>query len=175
MRGGLTPASFAEKGETINPMVDQVRQLIEPWLSAERLELDDLEMVGSGKGRTLRVLVDHPDGVNLDRLTEVSNGIGRLLDDLPDLQSAYQLEVSSPGLERKLRRPEHFAKSIGRQVNVKARIDGETRVAKGELTEAGESTFVVETESGQQAFAYDTVTSARTVFKWQAQSKPGKK
>lgn len=156
-------------------MVDQIRQLIEPWLSAERLELDDVEMVGTGNGRTLRVLVDHPDGVDLDRLAEVSNGISRLLDDVDTLQAAYQLEVSTPGLERKLKRPEHFRKSIGRQVSVKARENGVTRVGKGELTSADDDGFVVSTDEGPLNFGYDVVTSARTVFKWQAQPKPGKK
>ena len=132
-------------------------------------------MVGSGAGRTLRILVDAADGVDLDRLADVSNGISRLLDDVPSLQSPYQLEVSSPGLERKLRKPAHYAKSIGRDVKVKARVDGITETASGELLAADNDGFVVSTENGEERFTYDTVTSARTVYKWQAQPKPGTK
>lgn len=159
---------------TIAHPIDDIRAIIEPWLAAEKLELDDLELVGSGGGRTLRILVDHEDGIDLDRLTEVSDGVGRLIDDLPSLQSAYQLEVSSPGLERKLKSPNHYRKSIGREVKVKARVDGQTVTARGELVGADDTTFTVETESGQMTLAYDDVTSARTVFNWTAQPKPGK-
>ncbi len=66
----------------------------------------------------LRVTVDGHE-VDLDRLAEVSRGLSRLLDDETDLQDAYQLEVTSPGLERKLRRPTHYEKSVGREVVVK--------------------------------------------------------
>jgi ribosome maturation factor RimP len=169
------PASFVERTPTIAQSTDDITALVEPWLAAERLELDDVEMVGSGNGRTLRILVDSPDGVDLDRLADVSNAISRLLDDVPSLQSPYQLEVSSPGLERKLRKPAHYVKSIGREVKIKARVDGTTTTASGELTSADEDGFVVSTDNGEEHFTYDTVTSARTVFKWQAQPKPGTK
>jgi ribosome maturation factor RimP len=169
------PASFVERTPTIAQSTDDITALVEPWLAAERLELDDVEMVGSGDGRTLRILVDSPEGVDLDRLSDVSNGISRLLDDVPILQSPYQLEVSSPGLERKLRKPSHYAKSIGREVKIKARVDGTTTTASGELTSADDDGFVVSTDTGDEHFTYDTVTSARTVFKWQAQPKPGTK
>ncbi len=169
------PASFVERTPTIAQSTDDITALVEPWLAAERLELDDVEMVGSGNGRTLRILVDAPDGVDLDRLSEVSNGISRLLDDVPSLQSPYQLEVSSPGLERKLRKPSHYKKSIGRLVKIKARIDETTTTASGELTSADDDGFVVSTNSGDESFRYDAVTSARTVFKWEAQPKPGTK
>ena len=169
------PTSFVERTPTIAQSTDDITALVEPWLAAERLELDDLEMVGSGKGRTLRILVDAPEGVDLDRLADVSNGISRLLDDVPSLQEPYQLEVSSPGLERKLRKPLHFKKSIGRHVKIKARIDGTTTATSGELTSADDDGFVVSTDSGEESFRYDTVTSARTVFKWEAQPKPGTK
>lgn len=169
------PASSVERTPTIAQSTDDITALVEPWLAAERLELDDVEMVGSGNGRTLRILVDGPEGVDLDRLADLSNGISRLLDDVPSLQSPYQLEVSSPGLERKLRKPAHFIKSIGRDVKIKARVEGTTKAASGELISADENGFVVSTDSGDEHFDYDTVTSARTVFKWQAQPKPGTK
>jgi ribosome maturation factor RimP len=167
------PASFVERTTNIAHSTDEIIELVEPWLAAERLELDDVEMVGSGDGRTLRILVDHPDGVDLDRLAVVSNGISRLLDDVADLQAPYQLEVSSPGLERKLRKPAHFVKSVGRTVKVKTRVDNTTSTLSGELAAADDSGFVIATDDAEQRFTYDSVTSARTIFEWQAQPKPG--
>ncbi len=156
--------------------VDDVRSLIEPWLAAERLELDDLELKGTGPGRTLRVVIDSADPIDLDRIAEVSNGIGRLLDNDVDIDEPYQLEVTSPGLERLLRTPRHFQKSVGREVTMKIRRDGETILAKGLLSQASETTGSVTTEDGTVIeFAYDEIAKARTVFRWQAAPKPGKK
>lgn len=157
-------------------ILDEVRMLIEPWLAAERLELDDLELKGSGAGRTLRVVVDDERAVDLDRLAEVSNGIGRLLDAEVDMGGSYQLEVTSPGLERALKAPRHFQKSIGRDVRLKIRRDDATIVLKGVLTEARTSSGAVTSDDGTVTeFAYDELVKARTVFTWQAAPKPGKK
>jgi ribosome maturation factor RimP len=154
---------------------ETLRGLIEPWLAAEQVELDDLEMVGTGKGRTLRILVDADGGVDIDRISELSLGISALLDAETDFDEPYQLEVSSPGLERKLRVPRHYAKSVGREVSIKIRRDGATRVLKGVLAAADDHGFTVDTEGGGERAEYDEVTSAKTVYRWQAAPKPGKK
>jgi len=156
-------------------VVDKVRELIEPWLAAEQLELDDIEFNGSGAGRTLRVVVDSDGPLDLDRIADVSGGLGRLLDAETELDDPYQLEVTSPGLERALKTPRHFEKSIGREVSVKVRRDDGTLAAKGVLRSASDSGAVVETADGEVAFAYGDVVKARTVFTWQAAPKPGKR
>jgi ribosome maturation factor RimP len=157
-------------------IVDDVRTLIEPWLAAERLELDDLELKGSGPGLTLRVVIDADEPVDLDRIAEVSGGISRLLDAETDLDAPYRLEVTSPGLERALKTPRHFQKAVGREVNMKIRRDGETIVAKGVLSHAGDVDGVVTAEDGSAIdFSYDEIAKARTVFRWEAAPKPGKK
>ena len=150
-----------------------IRGLVEPYLADEHLELDDLELSGHGRGRVLRVIVDG-DGVDLGRLSELSRGLARLLDDAPSLQDPYQLEVSSPGLERKLRRPSHFQKSVGREVVVKVRTD-HTRTVRGRLTDAGDSTFTVESDDEAVSIGYDDVITAKTVFRWEKAPKPGHK
>ena len=146
--------------------------VIEPYLAAERLELDDLELSGRGRGRLLRITVDGED-VNVDRLAELSRGLSRLLDDEPALQDAYRLEVSSPGLERKLRRPSHYRKSLGREVVVKAAKADAKQTYRGTLTEAGDDTFTVHAEQGVTEVSYDDVISAKTVFRWEKAPKPG--
>jgi ribosome maturation factor RimP len=157
-------------------IVDEVRSVIEPWLAAERLELDDLELKGTGPGRTLRVVIDADEPVDLDRIAEVSSGISRLLDAEIDLDDPYQLEVTSPGLERVLKTPRHFQKSVGREVNMKLRREGETVVVKGRIELAGDDRASVTTEDGAVVeFGYDEIAKARTVFRWQAAPKPGKK
>ena len=152
-----------------------VWEAMEPYLAAERIELDDLELVGRGRGRTLRVVIDsETEKVDLDRIAEVSRSLSRLLDNLPapsELDGPYQLEVTSPGLERKLTRPRHFQKSLGREVVVKT--EGVTR--RGVLTGSGETDLTVTTADGPELIALSDVVSARTVFTWEKPSKPGQK
>ncbi|MGH8912177.1 MAG: ribosome maturation factor RimP, partial [Acidimicrobiia bacterium] len=94
--------------------------ITETYLVAEHLELDDLEVLGKGRAKTVKVVVDGED-LDLDRLSEVSKGLSRLFDAAYDVDGPYQLEVTSPGLERALKRPAHFRKSVGREVSVKVR------------------------------------------------------
>ena len=150
----------------------EIWQLVEPYLAAERLELDDLELVGRGRGRTLRVAVDG-DGVDLDRLAELSRGLSRVLDNESALEGSYQLEVTTPGLERKLKRPEHFRKSIGREVVIKVTVDGTNRTIRGLLETAGDEEFTVDGEEGRFTHEYTDVVTARTVFRWEKAPKPG--
>jgi ribosome maturation factor RimP len=148
--------------------VEQIWRVVEPYLEAEHLELDDLELVGAGGGRTLRVVIDRSGGIDLDRLSEVSRGLSRLLDHETDLDGPYQLEVTSPGLERKLTRPSHYQKSLGREVVIKTN-EGSIR---GTLTAATDHEVTVEAER-QTVIPYGSVASARTVFRWETAGKPG--
>ncbi len=148
--------------------------LLEPWLDAEGVELDDLEVLGGGAGRVVRVFVDAPGGVDLDRIADLSRGLARLLEDT-DLAS-YTLEVSSPGLERNLRRPAQFRKAVGREVVVKTRdeISG-ARNHRGILAAVGEGDVLVSVDGADRSIPLDRVTQARTVFTWEKAPKPGKR
>jgi ribosome maturation factor RimP len=156
----------------LNQVAD-IWKVVEPYLAAERLELDDLELSGHGRGRVLRVTVDGED-IGVDRLAEVSRGLSRLLDDDPGLQDQYQLEVSSPGLERKLRRPSHYLKSVGREVVVKAAGSDDKTTYRGTLTDADDNRFTVVADQGPVTVAYEDVVSAKTVFRWEKSPKPGR-
>lgn len=152
--------------------VADIWDVVEPYLAAERLELDDLELSGQGRGRILRVTVDGDD-VNVDRLADLSRGLSRLLDNETDLRDQYQLEVSSPGLERRLKRPVHFAKSVGRELVVKAVIGDTKTTLRGTLADAGSESFTIETEQGSRSLSYEDVVTAKTVFRWEKAPKPG--
>lgn len=152
----------------------QLWDLVESYLGIEHLELDDLDVLGSGKARTVKVVVDGGN-LDLDRLAEVSRGLSRLLDAESDLDGPYQLEVTSPGLERPLKRPSHFLKSIGREVIVKARdASGSVHTHRGVLTHADEDFATVAIDGEEHRFPQGDVISARTVFRWEAAPKPGR-
>lgn len=153
--------------------VAEIWDLVEPYLAAERLELDDLELSGRGKGRVLRVTVDGED-VNVDRLADLSRGLSRMLDNETDLDGQYQLEVTSPGLERKLKRPAHFRKSVGREVVIKV-AEGDTKTTlRGKIASANDASLTFESEEGEiRTVGYDDVITAKTVFRWEKAPKPG--
>lgn len=153
--------------------VTDIWNVVEPYLAEEKVELDDLELSGQGKGRVLRVIVD-ADQLDIERIAELSRNLSRLLDAETDLDGAYQLEVSSPGLERKLKRPEHFRKSLGREVVVKAEVGGEARTLRGVITAATEANFTVSSDDEETLVGYEDVSTAKTVFKWEKAPKPGR-
>jgi ribosome maturation factor RimP len=100
---------------------DAIRSLLEPALASSGLELWDVETSPS----TVRVLVDRPGGIDLDSLAEVAGRVvSPLLDEHHDLTPGgrFDLEVSSPGVERTLRRPEQFERYVGSELSVKTAI-----------------------------------------------------
>ena len=100
-------------------ILEKVRQLAAPLAALEGLELVDVEIGGGGGRQTLRLFIDKAGGVSLDDCSSVSRAVSTALDVEDPLQGSYDLEVSSPGLDRPLRTPEHFEKFQGSKVRVK--------------------------------------------------------
>jgi ribosome maturation factor RimP len=150
--------------------------LLAPYLEAEGIELDDLAVLGRGAGRMLRVTIDAPGGLDVDRIAEAARGLSRLLDEDEGIDGPYTLEVSSPGLERTLSRPNHYAKAVGREVLVKTRVavDG-AQSHRGTLTEFSDGQVAVAVDGHDRRIPLTDVAQARTVFRWEKPAKPGKK
>ena len=110
-----------------------------------------------------RVLVTAEGGVTLDKCAEISRMISPILDVDEPMSGEYILEVSSPGIERKIKKKEHFISSIGEKVRVK---DFATDIYKGELIFADEEKIVLKTEFGEEEITYDNILSASTYFEW---------
>ena len=122
------------------------------------------EEVVSEDGRTLyRVYVTKEGGVDLDLCADISRDLSPMLDVYPPVSGQYNLEVSSPGVERTLKTPEHFEKSVGEKVNLK--LSSGDRV-KGTLKGFEDGEIVLETEHGEERFALNEVRKARTYFEW---------
>jgi ribosome maturation factor RimP len=101
-------------------VVERARRTLEPVLVRDGYELVEVEWVRGGGRFTLRVFIDRPGGVNVDDCQLVSRTIEPILDVEDFIEPAYDLEVSSPGLDRPLRTPAHFARWAGQRVHVKA-------------------------------------------------------
>lgn len=148
--------------------------ITEAYLVAEHLELDDFEVLGRGRARTVKVTIDG-EALDLDRIAEVSRGLSRLYDAEYDSEGSYQLEVTSPGLERALKRPRHFQKAVGREVVLKGRsAEGKVETHRGILIAAYEEGATVRDSEAEHHYPYEAVISARTVFRWESAPKPGK-
>jgi ribosome maturation factor RimP len=161
---------------SVTGKIERLWAVIDPYVAAEGIELDDLEIVGKAPGLILRVTLDAAGGVGVDRLAEISRRLSRLLDDEDPVEGSYTLEVSSPGLERKLRRRRHYEKSLGREVKVKSNSEiAGSHSHRGALVSAGDDGFVVEVDGEEREIAYGEVVSARTVFAWEKAAKPGKR
>lgn len=143
--------------------IEMLEQVVIPVLQPRDVCLYDLEVVGT----TLRVLVDRPGGIDLDLLSEVTRELSAALDELDPLPGRYTLEVSSPGLERPLRRPDHFNAAVGSRIRVKTRAgtEGERRL-EGVLEAADAEGIIVESTGGSRRLDYDDIERARTVFEW---------
>ena len=149
--------------------LEEVRDLAEAVTRRRSLRLWDVEMAGQPGRAIVRVYVEGDDGVDLDTVAEVSEEISRGLDLRDPIQGRYTLEVSSPGLERSLKEPEHWRASVGKKVVVKTKeklvgdshrldaiVDGTTGDAVVLKPEAGETVEV----------PFEAIRSARTVFEW---------
>jgi ribosome maturation factor RimP len=130
------------------------------------VDLVDVEVHGA----QLTVFVDREGGINLDELGEATREVSAALDEIDPFPGRYTLSVSSPGLERRLRTPAHFARAVGEKITV--RVDGGTADVKrvtGTLQSADESGCTVtgpDVPDGELRIAYDQIERARTVFEW---------
>ena len=137
----------------------QIAKIIE----ANGASLYDIEIVTEFDETIFRVLVTKVGGVDLDLCATISNELSPFLDVHPPMSQRYRLEVSSPGIERKLTKPVHFKNAIGEKVKLK--IPGGEKL-KGVLKSADDDGIVVETKHGDESFEYGAIGTAKTYFDW---------
>jgi ribosome maturation factor RimP len=112
------------------------------------------EVVG---GNTLRLFVDHPDGVTLELCERVTHA-------LEDMREQYSLEVSSPGRKRPLTKPDHFRRFLGRRARVRTREEREGhKTFTGELVGAGDDAVTIAADSGVIAIPYADIHRSNLV------------
>lgn len=148
--------------------LDEVKDLAEAVARHRGLRLWDVEMGGRPGSSVVRVFVDGDDGVDLDTVAQVSEEISRGLDLRDPIPGRYTLEVSSPGLERSLRSPEHFVLSVGRKAVVKTAevLAGNSHRIEGVIAAASPAEVTISTNGDEVVVPYEAIKSARTVFEW---------
>lgn len=143
---------------------DELTRLLEPTIERLGYELADLEVRLGGRDGVLRVFIDHPDGIGLDDCEKVSLAVSALLDVEDPLPGHYNLEVSSPGLDRKLTKAKHFQRFKGETLKVSMRfpIDGRKRF-RGTLVSSDDENIVMEVDGVSYSLPIATIDTARLV------------
>jgi ribosome maturation factor RimP len=166
--------SWSDTVSATEEQLEAVRAAVEPAVHALGFDVYDVELLGGAGARTLRLTVTRDAGVDLDAITAVTQAVSPLLDTVDALNGSYLLEVSSPGVERSLRRPEHYAGAVGEQVSIKFHTDAGPRRVRGILADAGADHVAVQEDDVRVDIPLAAVTQARTVFEWGPQPRPGK-
>jgi len=145
----------------------ELQLLIEKKLGELGVELVDLEFKREAAGRVLRLFIDEPGGVDLNRCEQVSQALSSLLDEADIIKGSYFLEVSSPGLERRLTKPQHFQRFSGRKVKLqlKEKVAGRKKFS-GKLAAADERGIIIETEAGKFYFNYEQIEKANLIYEF---------
>lgn len=150
---------------------EQVRRLIEETAQSQGYELVDAELKGSGKSAVLRIFIDKPDGISLHDCELVSAQVGTVLDVEDLIPSAYTLEVSSPGLDRKLVKESDYTRFDGKLARIQTRIPlNQQKVFRGRLQGLHDGKVRLELPKGNLLeIPLDVVQEARLEFDWDAE------
>jgi ribosome maturation factor RimP len=143
-------------------LTESVIELVEPIIRAEGMELVDLQLKRGPKRWLLRIFIDHPQGINHGHCQNISRLVGTVLEVEDLIPHAYVLEVSSPGLDRPLKRPEDFDRFKGRLVKLKlcAALNGKW-VVKGRLKGIEEQLVSIEKQGELIGIPYADIAEAR--------------
>lgn len=145
----------------------RLTEMMQPSVSALGFDLLGVEFVRAGNHSTLRVYIDHENGISVDNCADVSNQVGAILDVEDPIATEYALEVSSPGMDRPLFTIEHFALVVSETVNVRLNVpqDGR-RNFKGKLVSVEEDMLNIEIDNQIFTLFIDNVAKANLVAKF---------
>ena len=148
--------------------IDRIREIVDRVAAAEGLELVDVELLGRGRNAVLRIFLDKPGGIAIRDCEQVSRQVGAILDVEDLLPGRYTLEVSSPGLDRRLVQPADYERFAGKQVKLvlKAPQEGRRRF-RGLLRGIRDGRVELEEENGEIiGIEYGEIQKANLVVEW---------
>ncbi|SJL85323.1 ribosome maturation factor RimP [Vibrio palustris] len=145
----------------------QLTELLEAPVVASGYELVGLEFIRAGQHSTLRVFVDHENGINVEDCAEVSRQISAVLDVEDPISVAYNLEVSSPGLERPLFKIAHYEQFIGHEVSLVLKMAvSNRRKWNGIIDSVDGETVAISVDGQQEHFALSNIAKANLIPKF---------
>ena len=149
---------------------NRIRQLVAMAVESLGYELVDLELKGAGNSSILRIYIDKPDGIAHSDCGLVSEQVGTVLDVEDVIPHKYTLEVSSPGLDRKLVKESDFSRFVEKLAKIQTRIPLQhQKVFKGRLKGLRDGSVVLELPQGNLLeIPLDVIQEARLEFEWPA-------
>ena len=150
---------------------ERVRRLIEETVESQGYELVEAELKGAGKNSILRIFIDRPNGISHRDCELISEQVGTVLDVEDLIPSSYTLEVSSPGLDRKLVKEGDYARFEGKLARIQTRIPlNQQRVFRGRLQGLHDGKVRLELRSGSTLdIPLDVIDEARLEIDWAAE------
>ncbi len=141
--------------------------LLEPTIEDMGFELLGLELVQAGRHSTLRIYIDHEDGINVDNCADVSRQVGAILDVEDPITNEYTLEVSSPGVDRPLFKQQHFVDAVGEEVRLRTKLpqDGR-RNFKGDLENVNGDMLTLKIDGNDFMIMLSNVEKANIIAKF---------
>ena len=148
---------------------EKVEKLLEPKIQEIGYELYDVEYVKEGKNYYLRIIIDKPEGIDLKDCEIVNNAISDILDDANYIKEQYFLEVSSPGIERILKKDKHLEKNIGEEVKIRMfkKDDKGKKEYQGKLKEFNAEFVKLEDQENQDIeIERKNISQIKTIYNW---------
>lgn len=143
---------------------EKLTEMLEPGVEALGFELVGVEYVRAGKHSILRVFIDHENGVSVDNCADVSHQVSAILDVEDPISTEYNLEVSSPGMDRPLFKEKHFQQAAGEQVQIRLAMPMDNRRNfKGTLLSCEEGVVSVDVDGQQFQLAVANIEKANVV------------
>lgn len=145
----------------------KVTELVENIIVDLGYDLYDVEYLKEGKDYILRITIDNDKGINIEDCEKVSNAINDILDSADYIKDQYNLEVSSPGLERILKKDKHFEKQVGNEVYIKLYkpVNGLKEV-QGILKEYSPEKLILDVDNEKIEIECKDIAIAKTIFNW---------
>ena len=149
-------------------VAETVRTLITPTADELGYFLWDVEYVKEGADMILRITIDSDEGISIDDCERMTRAIDPILDEADPIEESYLLEVSSPGIERTLKKKEHFTACVGECVEIRLFSPDKNgkKAYKGVLTAADEAGITVEADGETLTLEYSAVAKANTFFEF---------
>ncbi len=145
----------------------QLTEMLDAPVAASGYELVGLEFIRAGQHSTLRIYIDHENGITVDDCAEVSHQVSAVLDVEDPITVAYNLEVSSPGMERPLFKAAHYDQFIGHEVSIVLKMAvANRRKWKGIIQSVEGETVTVTVDGQEESFAISNISKANLIPKF---------
>lgn len=147
---------------------EKVEEIVTPIINNLGYEIYDVIYTKEGKDNYLRIFIDNDQPITLDDCEKVNDGITEILDETNIIKEQYFLEISSPGVERHIRKEKHYQQSIGKEINVKVfkPINKKKEIA-GILKSIDKQNIIIQQENLEEVkLEIDNISSAKRIFKW---------